>query len=100
MFRYYPRKAAAERRFPIKLDVQIPPFGFGRRLTDMLTWCRECLAEAAWDQHHHAVRSAEGPPEDYARFYFAEPAVAERFRRKWMPEKSSRAAVATPARAR
>jgi hypothetical protein len=34
----------AERRFPIKVDIPVPPGGLGRRLTDMLDWCHANVA--------------------------------------------------------
>ena len=44
---------AAERKFPIKVDIPLPPGGLGRRLTDMLDWCHANVAAGAWAQHGH-----------------------------------------------
>ena len=68
---------------PPRPDVPIPGAGLGRRLTDMLEWCRESVASGAWEQHHRSERRMDEVPVDYARFYFANAADAEAFRRRW-----------------
>jgi len=81
------RKREAERRFPHRVDVPVPGSGLGRRLTDMLDWCRESFAAGAWDQHHHSERRKGEAPIDYARLYFASEAAAEAFRRRWLRQR-------------
>ncbi len=80
---HYPARLAAERRFPHRVDVPVPGSGLGRRLTDMLNWCRENAPPGAWAQHHHSERRKGEAPTDFARFYFANEADAEAFRREW-----------------
>jgi len=78
------RKKEAERRFPHHIDIPVPGSGLGRRLTDILDWCRENVPAGTWAQHHHSERRKGEPPADFARFYFLYEAVAEAFRRRWM----------------
>ena len=61
----------------------VPGGGLGRRLTDMLEWCRENVPAGTWVQHHHSERRKGEQPADFARFFLYE-AVAEAFRRRWM----------------
>ena len=49
-------KKAAESKFPHRVDVRVPCSGLGRRLTDMLDWCRENVPAGTWVQHHHSER--------------------------------------------
>ena len=81
---HYPTRVEAERRFPHKVDSPIPTAGLGRRLADMLAWCRDNLDGAEWDQHVRKEREAGETLVDLARFYFANPADAEAFRRRWL----------------
>jgi len=80
----YPTRVEVERRFPHKVDIPIPTVGLGRRLADMLAWCRESLDSAEWDQHVRKEREAGEVLVDLARFYFANAADAEAFRRRWL----------------
>jgi hypothetical protein len=50
----------------------------------MLAWCRESLDSAEWDQHVRKEREAGEVLVDLARFYFANAADAEAFRRRWL----------------
>ncbi len=80
---HYPGRLAAEREFPHRVDVPVPGDGLGRRLTDMLDWCREHVAADTWGQHHHSERRKGEAPRDFARFYFVTEKDAEAFRREW-----------------
>jgi len=73
----------AEARFPHRVDVLVPGGGLGRRLTDMLDWCRVNAAAGAWAQHGHSERRKGEAAIDYARFYFTTEADAEAFRREF-----------------
>jgi hypothetical protein len=75
---------AAERKFPIKVDIPVPSGGLGRQLTDMLDWCHANVAAGAWAQHGHQVRSKGECPVDFARWYFLSDTDAEAFRRRWL----------------
>jgi hypothetical protein len=41
----------AEARFPIKIDMRVPPHGETWPYADMLAWCRANVAAGAWEQH-------------------------------------------------
>ena len=75
---------AAEAKFPIRIDVPVPPDGFGRRLPEMYAWCRENVAAGQWAEHSHQVRRKGARPLDFARWYFANEADAEAFRKRWV----------------
>ena len=73
----------AERNFPHRVDIPVPPGGLGRRLTDMHQWCRENVTAGEWAQHGHQVRRKGECPADFARFYFSTTGNAEAFRWRW-----------------
>lgn len=75
-------KDAAEAKYPHR--VSIPCGGTGRRLTDQLGWCHQYVVADAWDYHSHRERRRDGTFVDFARFYFANEADAEAFRRRWL----------------
>ena len=50
----------------------------------MHQWCRENVAAGAWAEHGHQVRRKGERPIDFARWYFANEADAEAFRRQWV----------------
>lgn len=77
-------KRQSEKRFPHKIDVPVPPGGFGKRLNAMLAWCREHAARGFWDCHGHQTRAPNNPRKAFARFYFADAPIADAFRRKWL----------------
>jgi hypothetical protein len=80
------RKREAERRYPFRVDVPVPPvIGLGGRLNAMVEWCRDNFQPDAWENHGHLERKAGEIPVDFARFYFMEKADAELFRWKWFP---------------
>ncbi len=70
------------RRFPHKVDAPVPGNGLGRRLTEMLDWCRANIAAGDWTQHGRGERRPGDVPQDFARFYFVDSVDAETFRRK------------------
>jgi len=74
----------AERRFRRKVDIRVPGGGLGRRLTDILDWCRENIAAGAWNEHGRSERRKGEAPADFARFYFINEAAAAAFRRRWL----------------
>jgi len=69
---------------PHHFDVPVSGGGLGRRLTEMLDWCRENVLAGTWAQHHHSERRKGEAPADFARFYFMDEADAEVFRRRWV----------------
>ena len=80
------RKREAEARFPNKVDILIPTLGLGNRLTDMVIWCRGNVTAGEWAQHHHSEHRKDEAPAAFARFYFANEADAEAFRKRWLPD--------------
>jgi len=44
-------KQQAEKRFPHKFDVPVPPGGIGKRLNAMLAWCGEHAARGMASLH-------------------------------------------------
>jgi hypothetical protein len=78
----HPFKDEAERRFPHKIDVPVPPTGLGRDLTAMLEWCRARVPQPEWPiTATHPGPSKRAAPVHCARWYFAEAADAEAFNR-------------------
>jgi hypothetical protein len=75
-------KRQAEKRFPHKIDIAVPPGGLGQQLDAMLAWC-EHAARGYWDCHGHQVRTPDGTFQRFARFYFADAPIAEAFKRRW-----------------
>lgn len=80
----YPTRAEAERFFPHRIDVPVPPEGLGRRLSEMLAWCRDNVAALAWDEHGRIGRREDLSQVELARFYFMNGTDAEAFKRTWM----------------
>ena len=80
------RKREAERRFPQRVDVPVPPEGLGNWLNEMLAWCRANITAGEWAQHGHSEKEAGQIAIDYARFYFMTADDADLFRWRWMPD--------------
>jgi len=79
-----PSRRAAESKFPHRIDIPVPVGGLGNRLTEMLIWCRANIGAGTWAQHGHSERpKVRAMPAVSARFYFANEADAEAFRRQW-----------------
>jgi hypothetical protein len=76
-------KREAVRRFPHRVDIPVPGSGLGRRLTDMLDWCRSHVADGAWTEQGHSEERKGEASLHVARFYFATKADAETFRKLW-----------------
>jgi len=76
----------AESRFPIKIDVRVPAYGEPWPYVEMLAWCRDNVPAGAWAEHgfmDKKRRDERGIPIDFARFYFANAADADAFKRQW-----------------
>jgi hypothetical protein len=79
-----PSRRAAESKFPHRIDIPVPIGSLGNRLTEMLMWCRLNVAAGTWAQHGHSERpNARAMPAVSARFYFADEAAAQAFRKRW-----------------
>ena len=77
-------KLAADRRFPVRVDIPVPVAGFGNRLNEMEAWCRTNFHADQWAHHGHSQKEPGQIAKDYARFYFLIEADAELFRWKWV----------------
>jgi hypothetical protein len=73
---------ATERKFPHCIDVPIPGSSLDR-LTAMLDWCRFHVAAAEWAEHGQSKRRKGEASQYIARFYFANAANADAFKRQW-----------------
>jgi hypothetical protein len=49
-------KREAERTLPHRVDIPVPGTGLGRRLTDMLAWCRNHIAAGTWAPRGESIR--------------------------------------------
>ena len=79
----------AETKFPIKIDLPVPPGGLRRRLTDMLAWWQENVAVGAWAQQgfmDRKRRDERGIPIDFMLWDFMSDADAEAFRKRWVTD--------------
>lgn len=73
-----PRKTQreAERQFPVRVRIAVPPSGFGRQLGDMHAWLDEVCGEAGWAS---APAGLTGIVNDAVAFYFDDAALAQAF---------------------
>jgi len=69
----------AERRFPVRIYVLVPPAGFGRRLTRMEDWLDENCGADGW-MKTPAGRSVVN---DTAAFYFRDATLSAAFVARW-----------------
>jgi hypothetical protein len=76
-------KREAERTLPHRVDIPVPGGGLGRRLTDLLDWCRSHIAADTWAEHGHSEKRKGVATLYFSRFYFASEADAEMFRKLW-----------------
>jgi hypothetical protein len=85
MARYhYQARRDAERKYPHRVDIPVPPTGLGKQLNDMLEWCGERFT----DWTHAGItdktqRDEHDIPMDFARFYFMDEIAAQKFRERW-----------------
>ena len=82
---HHPMKLAAERNFPVRVDIPVPPVvGLGNRIKEMEAWCRSNFHTDQWAHHNHSEKEPGQIAKDYARFYFLTEADADLFRWKWV----------------
>ena len=77
----------AEARYPIKIDLRVPPSSEPWPYTEMLQWCRDNIAAGAWQQHgfmDKKRRDDQGIPIHFARWYLLSDADAEAFKNQWV----------------
>jgi hypothetical protein len=65
----------AERRFPVRVRVAVPPGGFGRQLQLMHDWLDETCGAERW----MLLPSGSGAVSDAIAFYFEDAAFAHAF---------------------
>lgn len=68
-----PAQVEAERSFPVRVRVPVPPRGLGQRLNEMHAWLRARAPDGG-----HFVGAERGPPEA-ALVYFKSIAMAHAF---------------------
>ena len=73
-----PRKIQreAERTFPVRVRIAVPPEGFGRQLPVMHAWLDEVCGAAGWTS---APAGLMGVLNDAVAFYFNDTAFAQAF---------------------
>jgi hypothetical protein len=66
----------AERRFPVRVRIAVPPDGFGRQLVLMHAWLDETCGADGWSS---APAGLAGVLNDAVAFYFEDAAFAHAF---------------------
>src|SRR5437899_10706070 len=70
----------AERRFPVRIRIGVPPGGFGLRTTQMTTWLDENCGADGWAMTPSGMR---GVLNDAVSIYFPDAALAGAFVARW-----------------
>jgi hypothetical protein len=70
----------AERRFPVRIRVGVPPGGFGQRYSQMTAWLDENCGAEAWAMTPSGMR---GVLNDAVSIYFADATLASAFVARW-----------------
>jgi hypothetical protein len=70
----------AERRFPVRLVVAVPPVGFGERLERMRAWLDETCGSDGWETAPDGMR---GVVIDAIALYLREATFAAAFAARW-----------------
>jgi hypothetical protein len=71
---------AAERRFPVRVRIGVPPGGLGERLTQMAAWLDGNCGADGWAMTPSGVR---GVLNDAISVYFADATLASAFVARW-----------------
>jgi len=72
--------AEADRRFPVRIRIALPPGGLGKRLTEMQGWLDETCGASGWTMTPSGMR---GVVNDALAVYFADAALASAFVTRW-----------------
>ena len=67
---------SAERRFPVRIRIAVPPNGLGRRHSQMTAWLDESCGADGWAMTPSGTR---GMPSDALSIHFADPTLASAF---------------------
>lgn len=70
----------AERRFPVRIRLALPPGGFGTRLTEIHAWLDENCGANGWAMTPSGLR---GVVNDAVAIYFLDPGSAAGFVARW-----------------
>jgi hypothetical protein len=70
----------AERRFPVRIRIGVPPGGFGRRHAEMSAWLDENCGADGWAMTPSGVR---GVLNDAVSIYFIDATLASAFVARW-----------------
>jgi hypothetical protein len=71
---------AAERRFPVRIRVAVPPAGLGQRYTQITAWLDENSGADGWAMTPSGTR---GVVNDAISIYFADATLANAFVSRW-----------------
>jgi hypothetical protein len=70
----------AERRFPVRIRIGVPPGGFGRRHAEMTAWLDENCGADGWAMTPSGMR---GVLKDAVSIYFINASLAGAFVARW-----------------
>src|SRR6516165_784692 len=70
----------AERRFPVRIRIAVPPSGLGQRYTQITAWLGENCGADGWVMTPSGTR---GTLNDALSIYFADAALASAFVARW-----------------
>jgi hypothetical protein len=70
----------AERRFPVRIRVAVPPEGFGSRLNRIEAWLDDICGAGGWAMTPAGLR---GVVNDAVAIYLSDPAIASAFVARW-----------------
>ena len=71
---------SAERRFPVRIRIGLPPSGLGQRHTQITAWLDENCGADSWAMTPSGTR---GVLNDALSIYFADAALANAFVARW-----------------
>jgi hypothetical protein len=71
---------SAERRFPVRIRIAVPPTGLGQRYTPITAWLDEICGADGWAMTPSGTR---GPLNDALSIYFADATLASTFVVRW-----------------
>jgi hypothetical protein len=71
---------AAERRFPVRIRIGVPPEGLGQRLTEMTAWLDENCGAEGWAMTPSGTREVLN---DALSIYFLDATLASAFVARW-----------------
>jgi hypothetical protein len=72
--------SAAERRFPVRIRIAVPPNGLGQRYAQITAWLDENCGADGWAMTSSGTR---GVLNDALSIYFADAALASAFVARW-----------------